>query len=570
MSTTRHTANPLSPPIVAIPATSADAHSALHAAAIAADDYHLRDLIMDEKRCADMTASFDGITLDYSRQRLDSSALAALRSLYDAAGVQVSVDAMFSGEKINRTENRAVLHTALRAPEDLAGSVVVDGQDCIADVHAVLKKIKTFSERVRSGNWVGATGKTLVDVVAVGIGGSYLGPEFVFEAVKKDKSCLAASEGRRLRFLANVDPVDVARAAEGLDPETTLVVIVSKTFTTAETMLNARTMRKWICDKLGSDAVAKHFCAISTSAKGVSDFGIDTDNMFGFWDWVGGRFSVCSAVGALPLALQYGYPIVEQFLAGAHSMDIHFQTAPVEENIPAIMGLVGVWNSTFLGYATRALLPYSQALLKLAPHIQQVDMESNGKRVTMEGASVGHECGPINFGEPGTNGQHSFYQLVHQGRTVPADFVGFINSQSPVDVPDEKVSNHDELMSNFFAQPDALAAGKSAEQCRVEGVPEELVPHKTFPGNRPSSSLLLPCLTPRTTGQLLSLFEHRTAVEGFVWGINSFDQWGVELGKILATNVRNQLAASRAAEPAAVFGFNPSTTSLLNLYLGNK
>jgi glucose-6-phosphate isomerase len=389
----------------------------------------------------------------------------------------------------------------------------------------------------------------------------------VYEALRMDPTAHKAAEGRRLRFLANVDPVDVARATEGLEPETTLVVVISKTFTTAETMLNARTMRKWIVDALGADAVGKHFVAVSTNVEGVTKFGIDSMNVFGFWDWVGGRFSVCSAVGVVPLSLQYGFAVVEEFLKGARDIDDHFRTAPVESNLPMLLGLIGVWNSTFMGYSTRALLPYSQALLKLAPHIQQVDMESNGKGVKLDGSAMDAEAGPINFGEPGTNSQHSFYQLIHQGRVVPCDFIGFIAPQYSVQLDGEDVSNHDELMCNFFAQADALAAGKSAEQCRIEGVPEELVPHKTFPGNRPSSSLLLPALNAFTTGQLLALFEHRTAVEGFIWGINSFDQWGVELGKVLAKGVRKQLMASRADAGAQISGFNPATTEMLKKYL---
>jgi glucose-6-phosphate isomerase len=560
---------PATQPAAVAAAADADATAAvfarLQAAAAVADDAHLRDLVMDAPRCAAMVATNGGVILDYARQRLDLAARAALLDLAAAVRLPEKVHAMFAGEKINATEGRAVLHVALRAPRD-AQPIVVDGVNVVPEVYKVLDAIASFSDRVRSGDWVGHTGKKLSSVVAIGIGGSYLGPEFVFEALRKDPAAAAAAESRQLRFLANVDPVDVARATDGLDPESTLVIVVSKTFTTAETMLNARTVRHWLVRKLGPEAVGKHFVAVSTNIKAALEFGIDTNNVFGFWDWVGGRFSVCSAVGVLPLALQYGYQIVAEFLAGAHDIDEHLRAAPVDQNLPMLMGLIGVWNSTFLGHSTRALLPYSQALLKLAPHIQQVDMESNGKRVRLDGSSLEFDAGPINFGEPGTNGQHSFYQLVHQGRVVPADFVGFVKSQNPIMLEGEPVSNHDELMSNFFAQPDALAAGKSADQCRIEGIPEELVPHKTFPGNRPSSSILLPCLNAFTTGQLLALFEHRTAVEGFIWGINSFDQWGVELGKVLAKNVRKQLAAARSNQ-ASVSGFNPSTTTLLNKYL---
>eukprot|EP00188_Purpureofilum_apyrenoidigerum_P006322 Plantae.Rhodophyta-Purpureofilum_apyrenoidigerum.ctg9612.p1 GENE.Plantae.Rhodophyta-Purpureofilum_apyrenoidigerum.ctg9612~~Plantae.Rhodophyta-Purpureofilum_apyrenoidigerum.ctg9612.p1 ORF type:complete len:546 (+),score=104.96 Plantae.Rhodophyta-Purpureofilum_apyrenoidigerum.ctg9612:145-1638(+) len=475
------------------------------------------------------------------------------------------VQSMKDGKAINATEERSVLHHALRADRS-ASYKDCDGNDVVAEVWGVLDRIKDFSDRVRNGEWVGATGKKLTDVVAIGIGGSYLGPEFICEALRTEPSAKKAADGRRLRFLANVDPIDVSRATDGLNPETTLVVVVSKTFTTAETMLNARTMRRWITDALGNDAVGKHVVAVSTNSEKVTGFGVEEQNMFGFWNWVGGRYSVCSAVGVLPLSLQYGFDIVLKFLEGARAMDDHFFSASPEKNLPVIMGLIGVWNSTYLGFSTRALLPYCQALLKLAPHIQQVDMESNGKRVKIDGSELQHEAGPINFGEPGTNGQHSFYQLMHQGRVVPADFIGFKESQNPIELEGENVSNHDELMSNFFAQPDALAIGKTAEECRAEGIPEELVPHKVFKGNRPSSSLLMQRLDAYELGRLLALFEHRTAVEGFVWDINSFDQWGVELGKVLATQVRTQLSKSRK-EGGSISGFNPSTTALMKRYL---
>lgn len=541
-----------------------EAFAALRSAAAAMDDLHLRELLQDEARCAAMVASHGELILDYSRQRLTLEHRETLLALATAVDMKGRIVAQTSGGIVNPTEGRAAAHVALRAPRD--ATVSVQGKNVVQDVHSVLDKIKAFSDKVRSGEIVGATGEKLTSVIAIGIGGSYLGPRFVSESVRMHPDAHAGAAGRTLRFLANVDPVDVELAREGLRPASTLVIVVSKTFTTAETMLNARTMRKWIVDSLGEAAVAKHMVAVSTNAKGVSGFGIDADaNMFGFWDWVGGRYSVCSAVGVLPLALQYGYPIVEQFLAGAHDMDEHFRTADMKDNLPVLMGLLGVWNSTFLGYGTRALLPYQQALVCLAPHVQQVDMESNGKRVKADGSLLGYDAGPVNFGEPGTNGQHSFYQLLHQGRVVPCDFVGAIKSQTPVQVPGHDVSNHDELMCNFFAQPDALAVGKSADQCRAEGIPEALVPHKSFPGNRPSSSLLITELSPFAVGQVLALFEHRTAVEGFVWDINSFDQWGVELGKVLAKNVRKQMVTSRKGE--ALSGFNPSTKMLLEKYL---
>ncbi len=530
---------------------------------------HLRDLLEDASRCAAMTAGHDGIFLDFSRQNATSETVRLLLDLANAAGVPDKLRAMAAGERINRSEGRPVLHVALRA--DPGERIMVDGVDVVAEVHAVLKRIDAFATAVRSGKRKGATGRKLTDVVAIGIGGSYLGPEFVHEALRTDPACAKAAAGRRLRFLANVDPIDVARALEGLDPATTLVVVISKTFTTAETMLNAKTVRAWLLKGLAkakpAAVVAQHMVAVSTNLKDVAAFGIDPANAFGFWDWVGGRYSVCSAVGVLPLALQYGMKAVREFLAGARSIDRHLLETPLDRNLPVLMGLFGVWNASFLDRPTRALLPYCQALLKLAPHIQQVDMESNGKRVDLDGRELPFAAGEVDFGEPGTNGQHSFYQLLHQGRVVPADFIGFATSQQPRALRGEPVANHDELMANFFAQPDALAVGKTAEQCRAEGVAEELVPHKVFPGNRPSNVLLLERLTPYACGQLLALYEHRTAVQGFVWGLNSFDQWGVELGKVLAKQVRTQLAASRG-RAAAVDGFNPSTTALIERYLG--
>ncbi len=526
---------------------------------------HLRELMQDEARCAGMRWEVDGVLLDASRQNATRQTIDLLIDLARDAGLSRKIKAMANGEKINGTENRAVLHMALRAPKRKA--ILVDGHDVVPDVHEVLDRIKAFSKDVRGGKWKGATGKKLTNVVSIGIGGSYLGPEFAYEAMRTDPDCTKAAKRRVLRFLANVDPIDVTRALTDLDPERTLVVVVSKTFTTAETMLNARTVRKWIVDALGEAAVAKHMIAVSTNLEAVKQFGIDPANAFGFWDWVGGRYSVCSAVGVLPLALHFGYKPVQEFLNGAHAMDRHFLAAPAERNLPALMGLFGVWQSSFLGRPSRALLPYCQSLLKLAPHIQQVDMESNGKRVTTEGQVLPFEAGEVDFGEPGTNGQHSFYQLIHQGRVVPCDFIGFRRSQTPVALPGEPVDNHDELMCNFFAQPDALAYGKTEAELQKEGVPAALVPHKVFPGNRPSNVLLLDQLTPYAAGQLLALYEHRTAVQGFIWGVNSFDQWGVELGKVLAKTVRNQLQKSRGAN-AAVAGFNPSTGFLLKSYLG--
>ncbi|KAJ8470865.1 hypothetical protein OPV22_025208 [Ensete ventricosum] len=525
---------------------------------------HLRDLMNDVDRCQSMMVEFDGIILDYSRQRARLDTMEKLFKLAEAADLRKKIDSMYNGEHINSTENRSVLHIALRAPRDKV--ICSDGKNVVPDVWDVLDKIKDFSDRVRSGSWVGATGKALKDVVAIGIGGSFLGPLFVHTALQTDPEAAVCANERQLRFLANVDPVDVARNLKGLNPETTLVVVVSKTFTTAETMLNARTMREWISSALGAQAVAKHMVAVSTNLTLVEKFGIDPANAFAFWDWVGGRYSVCSAVGVLPLSLQYGFPIVEKFLKGASNIDNHFYSTSFERNLPVLLGLLSVWNVTFLGYPARAILPYSQALEKFAPHIQQVSMESNGKGVSIDGVPLPFEAGEIDFGEPGTNGQHSFYQLIHQGRVIPCDFIGSIKSQQPIYLKGEVVSNHDELMSNFFAQPDALAYGKSPEQLLHENVPDHLIPHKTFSGNRPSLSLLLPSLDAYNIGQLLAIYEHRIAVEGFIWGINSFDQWGVELGKVLATQVRKQLHLSRTGG-GPVQGFNLSTTTLLTKYL---
>lgn len=525
---------------------------------------HLRKLLQDEERCKSMITDFEGMLLDYSRQQVTKDIMEKLFKLAEVAHLKKKIEKMFNGDHINKTENRSVLHVALRASRDHV--INSDSKNVVPEVWEVLDKINRFSKIVRSGAWVGATGKPLTDVVAIGIGGSFLGPLFVHTALQTEPDAAEASKGRRLRFLANVDPIDVARNLDGLSQETTLVVIVSKTFTTAETMLNARTVRSWITSALGPSAVSKHMVAVSTNLKLVKEFGIDPENAFAFWDWVGGRYSVCSAVGILPLSIQYGFQVANKFLQGAQSIDNHFKTAPFEKNIPVLLGLLSVWNVSFLGHPARAILPYCQALEKLAPHIQQLSMESNGKGVSIEGVPLSYEAGEIDFGEPGTNGQHSFYQLIHQGRVIPCDFIGVMESQQPVYLKGEAVSNHDELMCNFFAQADALAYGKTPEELKAEGVSEHLVPHKTFSGNRPSLSILLPELTPYAVGQLLAVYEHRIAVQGFVWGINSFDQWGVELGKSLASNVRKQISASRL-QGKPVAGFNYSTFTLLNHYL---
>jgi glucose-6-phosphate isomerase len=479
------------------------------------------------------------------------------------------IRAMQSGAHLNATEGRAVLHTALRAARD--ASLVVDGVDVVHEVWRVLDHVRDFSERVRSGVLRGVTGKPLRNVIAVGIGGSYLGPDFVHEAFRTDPDAFEAASGRHLHFLSNVDPVDIKRCTQDLSAEETLIVVVSKSFTTAETLLNARAMREWLWTELGrsDEVVRRHMVACSSNVTMVEKFGIDPRNTFEFWDWVGGRYSVCSAVGALPLSIQYGFESFSRFLEGARSVDSNFYnvSGALEDNLAVVMGLLGVWNLSFLGYRSRALHPYAEALLKFPAHIQQVDMESNGKHVTLRGDDVDYAVGEIDFGEPGTNGQHSFFQLLHMGQPVPCDFIGFIESQYPLCIEGEPVSNADELMANFFAQPDALAYGKTADECRAEGRPEWLIPHLVTTGNRPSLSLLLPRLDPYTTGQLLALYEHRTAVQGFVWDINSFDQWGVELGKVLAKRARMQLNESRYYGRPIAEEFNASTRDLMERYL---
>jgi len=508
---------------------------------------HLRTLLKDEARNDSMFVEVGDLTLDYSRQKVDTETMAQLFSMAEKVGLEEKKKQMYSGVKINPTEDRPALHVALRA--DRATSIEVDGKNVVPEVWEVLDRIKAFTDKVRSGEWKGHTGKPLKDVLCIGIGGSYLGVDFVFEALKTDPEAAEAAKGRGLKFLANVDPIDVKRALTGLIAEETLVVVVSKTFTTAETMLNARTVKEWLVKELGTpDCVAKHVIACSTAIDKTTAFGIDPNNVFGFWDWVGGRFSCWSAVGQMALSLQYGFTVMQKFQDGARAMDKHFMEAPAHQNLPTIMGLLQVWNASCLGFEGCAILPYCQALIRFVPHIQQLDMESNGKRVTMSGAEVPVSTGAMYFGEPGTNGQHSFYQLMHQGRTIPAEFIAFTKSQNPVHLDGEPVSNHDELMSNFFAQPDALALGKTAEELKAEGEKEELIAHKTFPGDRPSLSLLIPECSPFYLGQLLALYEHRTAVQGWVWDINSFDQWGVQLGKVLGVQVRTYLQDARAGK----------------------
>ena len=496
----------------------------------------LSTLLDDPVRNESLLKSFgvgvdNSIMLDLSRSQIDESVISGFSALFDKIGLHAKIRDMYSGVKINQTENRSVLHTALRAPHS---SLSVH-----SDILKVLKSIETFSDEIRSGKRLGYSGKPLTSVVCIGIGGSYLGPEFVFEALRSDYR-LVVPGVRTTRFLANVDPVDVGRALEGLDPETTLVIIISKTFTTAETMLNAETVKQWILTHYKKPATEmkqitdSHFCAVSTALEKTAAFGIST--VFGFWDWVGGRFSVCSAVGMLPLALHFGFSTCRSFLDGAHMVDEHFlKEQNYAKNVPILLGMLSVWNSTFLGYGSNAILPYAQSLVRFVAHVQQVDMESNGKRVDMNGQLLPFSTGQVIFGEPGTNGQHSFYQLLHQGTNrISCDFIGFKKSTNPIVIPGEPVSNHDELMSNFFAQPDALAFGK-----------HDAGGHKNFPGDRPSLSLLLPVGDAFNIGVLLALYEHRTAVQSFIWNTNAFDQWGVELGKVLAKSVRNVLAEKK-------------------------
>jgi len=540
------------------------------------DQSHLRDLLQDEARSEAMFAEYDGIYLDYSRQRATSDTMDMLHDLAKTQRLEKRIRDMVTGKKINFTEKRAVLHTALRA--ERSEEIIVDGVNVVEEVHQVLDQVKHFTEVVRNGEILGYTGKRLRNIISVGIGGSYLGPEFLHEVLKTEPEGINSALGYNLRFLANVDPIDVERTCADLDPEETLIVVVSKTFTTAETMLNARAMRQWLWDFMGNDkdVVRKHIVACSSisSIDKVKEFGIDTENyFFRFWDWVGGRYSVCSAVGAVPISLIYGFNLFEQFLKGAQSVDEHFKTTPMEKNIPVIMGLLGVWNHSFLGYKTRTTLPYAEALLRLPSHIQQLDMESNGKVMTKFGVEVDYNVGEIDFGEPGTNGQHSFFQLLHQGQTAPCDFIGFCQSQHDLCLDNESLSSHDELMANFFAQPDALANGKTEDEVRAEGIEEELVPHRVFKGNRPSMSLLMPKLTAYAAGQLLAIYEHRTAVQGFIWDINSFDQWGVELGKKLANDVKSHLIDARqnaGDENHVVKASNPASTRILNYYVKNS
>jgi len=514
-------------------------------------DVHLRDLFaQDPQRGEAMTLEAADLLLDYSKNRLTRETVRLLAALAERAGLRERIEAMFSGQHINVTEDRAVLHVALRAP---AGAQVADqGHNVVPDVHAVLDKMASFARRVRSGQWRGVTGKRIRNVVNIGIGGSDLGPAMAYEALQpfSDRSL-------SFRFVSNVDGADIWEATSGLDPAETLFIVSSKTFTTLETIGNAKTAREWLLAGLGTPAaVEKHFVAVSTNAREVQRFGIDTANMFEFWDWVGGRYSYDSAIG-LSLMVSIGPEPFFEMLEGFHAIDEHFRTAPFDRNLPVLLGLIGVWYNNFFGAETHAVLPYSHYLAKFPAYLQQLDMESNGKSVTLDGSPVDVPTGPVVWGTPGTNGQHAYFQLLHQGtRLVPADFIGFLHPAHRVG------SHHDLLMANFFAQTEALAFGKGPDQVRAEGVPEHLVPHRSFPGNRPTNTILAPELSPRTLGELVATYEHKVFTQGVLWGVNSFDQWGVELGKSLALKIAPELTAE--AEPELTH--DSSTNALVRRY----
>ncbi len=505
----------------------------------------------DPKRGERLTAEAAGLFLDYSKNRITDETLKLLLQLAEESGLRERINAMFRGEKINVSENRAVLHVALRAPK--GESIVVDGEDVVPNVHAVLDKMSDFSNRVRAGEWKGHTGKRIRNVINIGIGGSDLGPVMAYEALRH-----YSDRSMTFRFVSNVDGTDFAEAVQDLDASETLFIISSKTFTTLETMTNAHSARDWALAKLGGDekAVARHFVAVSTNAKEVTKFGIDTANMFGFWDWVGGRYSMDSAIG-LSTMLAVGPDNFRAMLSGFHEMDEHFRTAPFERNLPVLLGLLAVWYTDFFGAQTVAVLPYEQYLKRFPAYLQQLTMESNGKHVTLDGTAVTFATGPIYWGEPGTNGQHSFYQLIHQGtRLIPCDFIAFGKSLNPLG------RHHDMLIANVCAQTEALAFGKTPEQVKAEGTPDWLVPHRVFDGNRPSNTILAEKLTPAALGKLVALYEHSVFTQGAIWSIDSFDQWGVELGKVLAQRIIPELAST--TEPN--LAHDSSTNNVIRKY----
>jgi glucose-6-phosphate isomerase len=521
------------------PLTSTASFQALETHAIEAEDWQMRSLFAaDPQRFERLSVEAAGLFLDYSKNRLDGRTLELLAALARERAVEQRRDAMFAGEKINNTENRAVLHTALRAPRD--ARLAVDGQDVIADVHAVLARMKTFSDAVRSGAWLGHTGKPVTDIVNIGIGGSDLGPKMVCLALRQ-----YAHPRLAMHFVSNVDGHDIDATLSQLDPETTLFIIASKTFATAETMMNAHTARNWFLRQAGEDALARHFVAVSTNVEAIKAFGIDPANMFPFWDWVGGRYSVWSAIG-LPVALSVGFGYFSDFLAGAHAMDQHFYSAPIEQNMPMLLALVGFWNRQFLGCPSVSIAPYHQDLNRFPAYLQQLDMESNGKRVTRNGQPVDTPTCPVIWGDVGTNGQHAYFQLLHQGTDVtPIDFIAALRPAH------ELHHHHTALLANCFAQSEAFMKGKTIDEVRKDlqeqGLSlaeiERLAPHKTFPGNRPTNTILFDYLTPATLGALIALYEHKTFVQGVLWDVNSFDQWGVELGKVLAKQIEAELSA---------------------------
>ena len=515
-------------------------------------ELHLRKLFADDpERGERMTREAAGIFLDYSKNRITDETLELLLQLAEESGLRARIDAMFRGERINVTENRPVLHVALRAPK--GASIVVDGENVVPQVHAVLDKMTDFSNRVRSGTWKGHTGKRIRNVINIGIGGSDLGPVMAYEALKQ-----YSDRAMTFRFVSNIDGTDLVEATRDLDPAETLFIVSSKTFTTLETMTNAQSARDWLLTGLGNDAkaVAKHFVAVSTNAAKVSEFGIDTANMFEFWDWVGGRYSMDSAIG-LSTMLAIGPDNFRALLGGFHQMDEHFRTAPFERNLPVLMGLLAIWYNDFFAAQTVAVLPYEQYLKRFPAYLQQLTMESNGKHVTLDGTEVAYQTSPIYWGEPGTNGQHSFYQLIHQGtKLIPCDFIAFAQTLNPLG------RHHDMLMANVFAQTEALAFGKTPEQVKAEGTPDWLVPHRVFEGNRPSNTILAERLTPETLGKLVALYEHSVFTQGAIWNIDSFDQWGVELGKVLAQRIIPELESKVESN----LGHDNSTNNLIRRY----